>query len=119
MVRRFPAPLQWIIGRCLEKEPGGRYESTRDLYADLKPLRDHLSQSRRPRPPRRLYATAMALSAVMASPRLIAQSLKSSPPGVADVSATSTLAKGRIPPLWRPPLQSSLRARPPLRPCTP
>ena len=39
-----PAPLQWVIERCLAKEPGGRYESTQDLYRELKAVRDHLSQ---------------------------------------------------------------------------
>src|SRR5690349_20917758 len=39
-----PVPLQWAIERCLAKEPGGRYESTRDLYRELKTVRDHLSQ---------------------------------------------------------------------------
>jgi serine/threonine protein kinase len=42
---KVPAPLCWIIDRCLEKEPDQRYESTRDLFRDLKNLRDHLSQS--------------------------------------------------------------------------
>jgi serine/threonine protein kinase len=27
-----PAPLRWVIERLLEKEPVGRYDSTRDLY---------------------------------------------------------------------------------------
>lgn len=40
-----PAPLRWIIDRCLQKEPEQRYESTRDLFRDLKSLRDHLSES--------------------------------------------------------------------------
>ena len=39
-----PAPLQWVIERCLAKETRGRYESTRDLYGELQSLRDHLSQ---------------------------------------------------------------------------
>jgi serine/threonine protein kinase len=43
--RKLPAPLRWIIDRCLQKEPGRRYESTRDLSQDLKNLREHLSDS--------------------------------------------------------------------------
>jgi len=39
-----PAPLRWIIERCLAKEPSSRYESTRDLYRELQSLRDHLSE---------------------------------------------------------------------------
>ena len=39
-----PAPLRWIVERCLAKEPSARYESTRDLYRDLHSLRDHISE---------------------------------------------------------------------------
>jgi eukaryotic-like serine/threonine-protein kinase len=41
--RKLPVPLKWIIDRCLSKEPEQRYESTRDLYHDLRNLREHLS----------------------------------------------------------------------------
>lgn len=40
-----PAPLRWIIERCLAKEPSARYESTRDLYRELHSLRGHLSEA--------------------------------------------------------------------------
>ncbi len=42
---KLPAPLRWIIDRCLQKEPDQRYESTRDLYQELRNLRDHLSEA--------------------------------------------------------------------------
>jgi eukaryotic-like serine/threonine-protein kinase len=42
---KVPAPLRWIIDRCLQKEPEQRYESTRDLFRDLQNLRDHLTES--------------------------------------------------------------------------
>jgi eukaryotic-like serine/threonine-protein kinase len=42
---KLPAPLRWIIGRCLAKEPEQRYESTRDLYQELKNLREHFSEA--------------------------------------------------------------------------
>lgn len=42
---KVPAPLKWIIDRCLAKEPEQRYESTRDLYRDLRSLRDHFSEA--------------------------------------------------------------------------
>ena len=38
-----PAPLRWIIERCLAKDPDARYASTKDLARDLKSTRDHLS----------------------------------------------------------------------------
>ena len=55
-----PAPLRWIVERCLAKDPEERYASTRDLARDLKSVRDHLSEvwrhqrearARRPGPP--------------------------------------------------------------------
>jgi Tol biopolymer transport system component len=43
--RSIPAPLHWVIDRCLNKDPRDRYESTRDLYQELRNLRDHLSDA--------------------------------------------------------------------------
>jgi serine/threonine protein kinase len=40
-----PAPLQWVVERCLAKEPGNRYSSTQDLYRELRAIREHLTQS--------------------------------------------------------------------------
>ena len=42
---KLPTSLRWIINRCLSKEPEQRYESTRDLYQDLRNLRDHFSEA--------------------------------------------------------------------------
>ncbi|HKF45144.1 MAG TPA: protein kinase [Thermoanaerobaculia bacterium] len=42
---KVPAPLRWILERCLAKEPDDRYASTRDLARDLRSLRDHLSET--------------------------------------------------------------------------
>jgi Tol biopolymer transport system component len=38
-----PLPLRWIVERCLQKEPSDRYDSTRDLYRELRQSRDRLS----------------------------------------------------------------------------
>ena len=38
-----PAPLEWIIDRCLAKDPNDRYASTSDLARDLASMRDRLS----------------------------------------------------------------------------
>jgi serine/threonine protein kinase/Tol biopolymer transport system component len=43
--REIPLPLRWVIDRCLAKEPRDRYESSRDLYRDLKSLKEHLAQA--------------------------------------------------------------------------
>ncbi|MCI0442333.1 WD40 repeat domain-containing serine/threonine protein kinase [bacterium] len=39
-----PAPLRWIIERCLEKNSEDRYASSRDLAHDLQSIRDHYSE---------------------------------------------------------------------------
>jgi Tol biopolymer transport system component/predicted Ser/Thr protein kinase len=43
-----PAPLRWIIDRLLAKDPAERYDSTRDLYRDLRQLRERLSDATAP-----------------------------------------------------------------------
>jgi len=40
-----PAPLRWIVERLLAKDPADRYESTRDLYRELRQIKDRLSES--------------------------------------------------------------------------
>jgi predicted ATPase len=40
-----PAPLQWIVDRCLARNPDERYSSTRDLAKDLSTARERLSRS--------------------------------------------------------------------------
>ena len=40
-----PAPLRWIVDRCLSKDPEDRYVSTRDLARDLQYIRDHFSEA--------------------------------------------------------------------------
>ncbi len=41
---RVPAPLRWIVERCLAKDPDERYASTRDLARDLKSVREHIAE---------------------------------------------------------------------------
>ncbi|HLK46530.1 MAG TPA: protein kinase [Bryobacteraceae bacterium] len=40
-----PAPLRWIIERLLSKDPADRYDSTRDLFRELRQIRERLSQA--------------------------------------------------------------------------
>jgi serine/threonine protein kinase len=40
-----PAPLRWMIERLLAKEPAERYDSTRDLYRELKQIREQYSET--------------------------------------------------------------------------
>jgi len=71
----LPEPLRWIIDRCLAKEPEERYESTRDLYQELRNVRNHWTDTsarlpapaRVPRKARRLPLwTAIASAMVLA-----------------------------------------------------
>jgi serine/threonine protein kinase len=41
----IPQQFRWIVERLLSKEPADRYDSTRDLYRELRQLRDRLSES--------------------------------------------------------------------------
>ena len=40
---KAPAPLRWVIERCLAKDARDRYASTEDLARELAGLRDHVS----------------------------------------------------------------------------
>jgi eukaryotic-like serine/threonine-protein kinase len=40
-----PAQLRWVIERLLAKEPAERYDSTRDLYRELKQIRERYSEA--------------------------------------------------------------------------
>src|SRR6266540_305545 len=74
-----PAPVRWILERCLAKDPDERYASTRDLARDLRSLRDHLSEAAvsgeavpiRPAPRKRSLARA-GLTALLAAAALAA-----------------------------------------------
>jgi hypothetical protein len=58
-----PHDLEWILGRCLTKDPAGRYGSTRDLVRDLERVRDKMTGAAKmaknpaPRPARWLLPT--------------------------------------------------------------
>lgn len=39
-----PAQLRWVIARLLSKDPTDRYDSSRDLYRELRQIRDRLSE---------------------------------------------------------------------------
>ena len=41
---KIPAPVRWIVERCLAKIPGERYASTEDLARDLRSAETHLSE---------------------------------------------------------------------------
>jgi Tol biopolymer transport system component len=39
------APLRWVVDRCLAKDPMDRYDSTRDLWRELRQARERLSDA--------------------------------------------------------------------------
>ena len=64
-----PLPLRWVIERLLSKNPADRYDSTRDLYRELRQIRGRMSEATvapaavATRPRRRLSARAIAIAA--------------------------------------------------------
>jgi len=40
-----PAPLKWMISRLLAKDPLDRYDSSRDIYRELRQIRERLSET--------------------------------------------------------------------------
>jgi Tol biopolymer transport system component len=42
---RAPAPVRWIVERCLAKDPEERYASSKDLARDLRAFQNHLSET--------------------------------------------------------------------------
>ena len=91
-----PAPLRWVVERCLAKDSAERYDSTGDLYRELKHARERLSEgsgsgsqrappptSRRPR--RGIWGVAV-LTALMIS--------------VASFGLARLLWRTPEPPLW-------------------
>ncbi|MBK9967374.1 MAG: tetratricopeptide repeat protein [Holophagales bacterium] len=42
---RVPAPLAWLVERCLAKDRDDRYVSTRDIAHELTSIRDHMSEA--------------------------------------------------------------------------
>jgi Tol biopolymer transport system component len=87
--QRVPAPLRWVIERCLAKSPRQRYASTTDLARDLHTIRDRLAEATTSvglaaadaraagRTTRRLLVAAAAIAAALAL--LIVQAALESP----------------------------------------
>jgi len=42
---RVPAALAWLVARCLAKDAGDRYVSTRDIAHELASIRDHMTEA--------------------------------------------------------------------------
>ena len=61
--RSAPAPLRWIVERCLAKDPDERYASTRDLARDLAQVATRLSSLSAPGPAARAGTSNAGLRA--------------------------------------------------------
>ena len=71
-----PAPVRWVVDRCLSKDPDDRYVATRDLARELQYIRDHYSEAgvqtpirdteaeATPRPKRTWAVVALVLAAL-------------------------------------------------------
>ena len=112
---RTPPPLRWTIDRCLAKDPNGRYESTHDLAAELRGLREHLSEPSLTRPPasgRPAHAlrrkAAWCLAATVVGAAAVTGGMffgaRSRPPDQSDYRYTpfSFEAGGQGAPVWSP-----------------
>ena len=66
---RVPAPILWIVGRLLAKEPEGRYAATRDLARELRQLWDNFAVIQDATLPRlAVAALPLAAAATVSSP---------------------------------------------------
>ena len=98
-----PAPLRWIVERCLAKDPEDRYGATRDLARDLATLRDHLTDAAgvgaAPAPTRRSRKTwglVLAALAVLAVGVLAGKRFWKESPAPAPTYRPLTFRRGSI-----------------------
>ena len=98
-----PAPLRWIVERCLAKDPDERYGTTRDLSRDLATLRDHVTEAAGVRaaqaPTRRSWKTlgvVLAALTVLAAGILTGKRLWRESPTLAPSYHPLTFRRGSI-----------------------
>jgi len=108
-----PAPLRWMIERCMTKEPRQRYDSTADLHRDLVNLKEHLSETTTmttegvlPAPARRAVwkQIVVGVTFLMSAVSLILFLTKSSPADLSSYKITRLETGTRMthPPSWSP-----------------
>jgi Tol biopolymer transport system component/predicted Ser/Thr protein kinase len=104
-----PVPLRWAIERCLAKEPSERYDSTRDLYRELRQIRERLSEAWGAPPaavapkPLRARGTSVVLAALLALGIAAAAAFLPAPPvEPPSVTPIATEAEMQTMPAWSP-----------------
>ena len=106
----LPTPLRWTIERCLAKEPDGRYDSTRDLYRELRQTREHLSEASSgthapvtaPPVKRKRRVTVLGIAAGLATGFLTAALWPLPPPDTPKLTPFATEAEIQTMPAWSP-----------------
>ena len=109
MEEKVPPPLRWIVDHCLAKEPEQRYESTRDLYRELRNLRDHISEAHTsavfapitPREKRSRWRIPAVCAGCMLLAGLVVYLLKPSGQNIGNYRYTP-FASQAIGPVWSP-----------------
>ena len=97
---KLPAPVVWLIERCLAKDPADRYASTRDLAREIHALREHLDElapadaTPRRRARRRAMAAAVLAIAIGAGAWLAWQWTRGGPDATAGNVTFSQLTFG-------------------------
>ncbi len=90
-----PAPLRWVVERCLAKDRAERYDSTRDLYRELKLARERLSEASITG-----SATAVAQPAIHRPRRWLTAVLGALAIAAVSFGAARLLFRTPAPPLW-------------------
>jgi serine/threonine protein kinase len=81
-----PAPVRWIVERCLAKDPRQRYASSEDLARDLASVREHLSE---------LSGSGPAAAAASAAPRRTRAGLVAAAAAALAIAAIGGMIAGR------------------------
>ena len=108
-----PAPLRWVIGRLLAKEPADRYDTTRDLYRELRHIRDNYTSATgttqgiaetSPAKPRHIWPMAAVAASSLAISLALASWLIPVPSGFANYKFTPIAhdETTEISPAWSP-----------------
>jgi eukaryotic-like serine/threonine-protein kinase len=97
-----PAPLRWVVERCLAKEPRQRYASTDDLARELATIGSHLSEAISGRIPaalprhRAVVKTAIAALALVAVSLVAGRTLWKTPPHSQPSFQRLTFRRGNV-----------------------